>query len=105
MVDSTAGTPAVCTDNSSPPDGDCDDPGDVNTPAGSASHPNCASLQVGQQTVPVGLRSLGGGQPRLASGRDSGNNIVVYWASANPPSDNSQCWMYVSRLNAWAVAN
>ena len=105
VVDSTAGTPAVCTDNSSPLDGDCDDAGDVNTPAGASSHPSCSSLQIERQTVPVGLRSSGGGQPRLASGRDSGNNIVVYWDATNRPSDNSQCWMYVSRLNTWAVGN
>ena len=52
VVDSTAGTEAVCTDNSEPPDGDCDDAGDVNTPGSGGSHPSCASLAIGSRLFP-----------------------------------------------------
>ena len=45
---------------------------------------------------------------RLTSGRDSDNNIIVYWhdgrgtsTAGSPPADNASCWMYVSRLNNW----
>ena len=44
---------------------------------------------------------------RLTSGRDSDNNIIVYWHNgaatpvSRPPADNASCWMYVSRLNNW----
>ena len=42
---------------------------------------------------------------RPTSGRDSDNNIIVYWNDAtnggSPPADNASCWMFVSRLNNW----
>ena len=39
---------------------------------------------------------------RNASGRDSNNNIIVYWSkTAKRPTDNATCWLYVSRLRIW----
>ena len=40
---------------------------------------------------------------RLTSGRDSGNNILVYWANAAGarPSDGASCWLYIARLDTW----
>ena len=61
---------------------------------------------VGHRTVPYGLldESLGEGVVRATSGRDSSNNIIVYWSSevSKRPLDGSICWLYVSRLNLWA---
>ena len=105
VVDSDAGSPAV--DGGPGPDGidgNADDPPD--TPAVAADHPSCSSLTIGQQTVPRGLVPTGGAQPRLDSGRDSANNIIVYFNKddiSQRPSDAAMCWMYVSRLNTWAV--
>ena len=41
--------------------------------------------------------------PRTTSGRDSENNIIVYWADdvAERPSDAASCWLYFSRLRSW----
>ena len=105
-------TPRLARRRSAPttpslPTGDCDDAGDVNTPGSGGSHPSCASLAIGQQTVPRDLRSSGGGEPRLTSGRDSDNNIIAYFNQDDislRPSDAAMCWMFVSRLNTWAVA-
>ena len=60
--------------------------------------------KVGDLTVPRSLYT--GFDPdndkvRATSGRDSDNNILVYWVDANPPADASECWLYVSRLNSW----
>ena len=44
---------------------------------------------------------------RGSSGRDSDNNILVYWNNGAAtrvgvsPADASECWLYVSRLNVW----
>ena len=58
---------------------------------------------VGDLTVPTGLfaGALPASEVRGTSGRDSSNNIIVYWSSGDGPSDNAVCWMYVSRLNNW----
>ena len=70
------------------------------------------AVKVGDLTVP---RTLYTGfstsdTVRAQSGRDSDNNIIVYWANntvapaataGRPPADNSKCWLYVSRLNNW----
>ena len=61
--------------------------------------------RVGDLTIPRGLYD--GVEPtselRDALGRDSANNILVYWDAndGDLPSDNATCWMYVSRLNVW----
>ena len=60
--------------------------------------------KVGDLTVPRSLYTgfvIGTDTIRDTSGRDSDNNIIVYWSSGDGPSDNSVCWLYVSRLNVW----
>ena len=108
VVDSTVGTVASCPGveiySAGPPES-CSGGGTV-TPAVGASHANCASGVIGGQTVPRGLILPGQAQPRTDSGRDSSNNIIVYWSltAGQAPSDSAQCWMYISRLNDWAVS-
>ena len=61
---------------------------------------------VGGTLVPAGLRvgNTATGKVRVNAGRDSGNNIIVYWHedTAKAPSDGSRCWLYVSRLRTWS---
>ena len=62
--------------------------------------------KVGDLTIPRGLLQGGAGTAvRLSSGRDSDNNIIVYWDpgtdASKRPADGAKCWMYVSRLNNW----
>ena len=59
------------------------------------------TLTVGSWDVPSGLQSSD--EPRETSGRDSRNNILVYWDDlpGNRPSDGAACWLYQSRLNRW----
>ena len=66
--------------------------------------------KVGDLTVPRTLYTgfdTANDTARLTSGRDSDNNIIVYWHNgastpvSRPPADNASCWMYVSRLNNW----
>ena len=59
---------------------------------------------VGNTLVPHGLRTgyRFDGPVRVTSGRDSDNNIIVYWALAqNRPADNALCWLFLRRLNTW----
>lgn len=62
-------------------------------------------IKVGGMRVPSGLRDGGlpGGAVRPKSGRDSSNNIVVYWVedAEQRPSDGSLVWLYVSSFNTW----
>ncbi len=61
--------------------------------------------KVGTQLVPAGLRdgNVITGKVRVKSGRDSDNNIIVYWSTeAARPTDNAKCWLYVSRLATWS---
>ena len=65
-----------------------------------------ARYMVGGRTVPGGLRdgSLGPYVTRETSGRDSSNNVIIYW-SAYPgrrPLDGSGCWLFVARYSAWS---
>ena len=66
---------------------------------------NPLSEKIGDLTVPrtlyTGLEV--GDDLRNTSGRDSDNNIIVYWddTAGSTPADNSACWLYVSRLNSW----
>ena len=63
------------------------------------------SAKVGDLTIPRTLYNgfADGDTLRAGSGRDSDNNIIVYWSAAadRTPADNSNCWLYVSRLNSW----
>ena len=61
---------------------------------------------VGDQTVAEGLLrkdTAGTYKPRDTSGRDSDNNVIVYWAVdvADRPSDGASCWLYFARLRSW----
>ena len=64
------------------------------------------SPKVGTQEIPSGLivgEIKENAVTRTKSGRDSENNIVVYFnlLAANRPSDGASCWLYYSRLKAW----
>ena len=58
--------------------------------------------KVGNMLVPSGLRDSDD-RPRDTSGRDSSNNIIVYFSrdASQRPQDSAMCWLYVKRLNAW----
>ena len=61
---------------------------------------------VGDQAIAEGLlRKDTDGKfvPRTTSGRDSDNNVIVYWAVeiADRPSDGASCWLYFARLRSW----
>ena len=62
-------------------------------------------LKVGGQALPGGLQRMVGVDqvPSHASGRDSGNNIIVYWADETlyRPTDAASCWLYYSDLRTW----
>ena len=63
------------------------------------------NAKIGASVVPRSLRdgNEDAGAVRNTSGRDSDNNIVVYWGNANfRPSDSAACWLYVSRLRTWS---
>ena len=64
---------------------------------------NPLSEKIGDLTIPRTLYSgFENADPmRATSGRDSDNNIIVYWLDDNKPADNSECWLYISRLNSW----
>ena len=76
--------------------------------------PNTKGIKgrIGDTQVPRGLRvgntddsadGVSDGQVRERSGRDSSNNILVYW-SGNPdqrPTDSSTCWLYDKRIRTW----
>ena len=68
--------------------------------------PAITNAQVGDQKVPRGLRAQNNddGNIRATSGRDSDNNIIVYWAddTAERPSDGAACWLYSDRLRTWS---
>ena len=62
--------------------------------------------KVGASQVPRGLRigNADTGDVRALSGRDSDNNIIVYWTGTviGRPSDGAKCWLYVARLRTWS---
>ena len=65
---------------------------------------NPLAAKVGDLTIPRTLYtgfSTTTDTVRKSSGRDSDNNIIVYWDTTSTPADNSTCWLYVSRLNSW----
>ena len=67
------------------------------------------TIKVGDQSLPSGLaRTIDTAgvktyYPRTTSGRDSENNIIVYWSDDvdKRPSDAASCWLYFSRLRTW----
>ena len=81
---------------------------DINTTTGSllgkcysATAGAVTPTVVGDQDLPEGLKRED--DARTTSGRDSENNIIVYWADtvAKRPSDAASCWLYFARLRAW----
>ena len=81
----------------------CDHDGDPFTPPKpcptAGSHTSCGTT-IGEQTVPRGLAP--DNTVRTESGRDSSNNIIIYFDLTSLPSDSAMCWLYVSRLNNWS---
>ena len=70
------------------------------------TYENPLEAKIGDLTVPRTLYdgfTVGTDELRNTSGRDSDNNILVYWSATagSTPADNSKCWLYVSRLNSW----
>ena len=66
--------------------------------------PTPTRAPVGDAVVPEGLTI--GGQldfPRTTSGRDSDNNIIIYWGAklGDRPADSASCWLYDARLRTW----
>ena len=64
------------------------------------------SWVVGDQSMAEGLLRKDADDkyvPRTTSGRDSDNNVIVYWAPdiADRPSDGASCWLYFARLRSW----
>lgn len=63
-----------------------------------------ADSKVGDSEIPPGLMT-GGATPkvRARSGRDSENNILVYFSDAESrrPSDGASCWLFFARLKGW----
>ena len=76
----TAGTAGARADDKNPLIGDRELPG---------------SLMVG--TVAAGQKT------RTASGRDSDNNVLVFFhlSAGSRPSDGASCWLYYARLKQW----
>ena len=62
------------------------------------------SPKVGNLEIPDGLFDSQDSTSSVMrqSGRDSENNIIVYWWNIRTPDDGAACWMYVSRLNLWS---
>ena len=64
------------------------------------------SPKIGTQELPDGLivgEVKEAAVTRTKSGRDSENNIIVYFnlLAKSRPSDGASCWMYYARLKAW----
>ena len=71
-----------------------------------ATDAQVGTIKIGDQSLPKSLLRSGAADknfPRSTSGRDSENNIIVYWADdvENRPSDAASCWLYYARLRAW----
>ena len=68
--------------------------------------PTGDTAKIADTVVPRSLRQKNAedGRPRITSGRDSGNNILVYWSEdvANRPADGATCWLYVANQRIWS---
>ena len=63
-----------------------------------------AAARIGDTEIPRSLHDENDEKMpvRNTSGRDSGNNIIVYWSdAARRPTDGAKCWFYVARLRIW----
>ena len=61
--------------------------------------------KVGDTVVPRSLRIQNDETKaaRPTSGRDAGNNILVYWAKSKTkrPADTATCWLYIANQRIW----
>ena len=64
-----------------------------------------AIVEIGDTRVPRSLHDENDLEKtvRKTSGRDSNNNIIVYWGKsvAERPTDAAACWLYVARIRIW----
>ena len=52
--------------------------------------------------VPADLLDPATGAPRLDSGRDSDNDLIVYFSDpSSVPDDGASCWLYVAYQSQW----
>ena len=70
-------------------------------PAAAATMP-----MIGSQVIPTSLGKVASSTKywvQKESGRDSDNNILVYFSDSlsNRPSDGASCWLYYARLRTW----
>ena len=58
--------------------------------------------KVGDSDVPRGLQFDDDDDAVVGiSRRDADNNVIVYFAEGNLPTDSAICWLYSSRLRTW----
>ena len=74
------------------------DPGPWNSCFGA---PGARGSAVGGAGIPPGL--MVGDSARRLSGRDSSNNILVYWSGSvgERPADGAACWLFDSSVREW----
>ena len=79
------------------------DPGYVAAVLGTAA--TSGGVTIGDNIAPptlVGLASVRIGSTTYGGfARDAAGNILVEFASANRPTDGSQCWLYIAQSNYW----
>ena len=82
--------------------GECFSSDDLRLPSEVWRAAGGSGLKVGDLSVPRSLSDISE-RVRVNSGRDSDNNILVYWSVSDGrvPADGSACWLFVSRLNVW----
>ena len=68
-----------------------------------AAGPPVKNPLVGDQELPGSLMVGDGTNTRTASGRDSENNVLVFFhlSAGSRPSDGASCWLYYARLKQW----
>ena len=85
------------------PFGDAEACWGTSTPA-SGTPPTWTGVELGDTEIPRSLHDENDETKavRKTSGRDSDNNVIVYWGNADKrPTDDAKCWIYVSRLRIW----
>ena len=97
--------PKAVNDGSSlaQPAGDAESCFGATVPAVGSGDDEWGGQVVGDTKVPRGLHDQNNSEQaiRSGSGRDSDNNIIVYWDEDKRPTDDSKCWLYVDRLRVW----
>ena len=87
--------------NASSPAGKCFSDTAGTLPPAAATMPT-----IGAQVIPTSVGNAASATTywvQKESGRDSENNILVYFSDAesNRPSDGASCWLYYARLRTW----